>query len=184
MRQLAIALICGCGSTTKVPTTTTPPAEATPAATPTITYYEGTETTTSPDGTTPFGPPHAVLVRRTVDPSAKTIDEYVVMQGEEHPATMTLRDGDVFTVTDPKGEFSGTLTFTGPAWNYTGWTYDIKVGATGAISGHGEVTAAGLKTDKQFADAGGTPRARIVEDLHVIDQATFDRRRAELLPSK
>jgi hypothetical protein len=183
MRYAAILITCACGSAPTSPASPEAPAAA-PAQHSEIAYYEGTTTATSPDGSTPFGPPIPVIVRRTIDPAAKTIEEYVVNPGEEHPATMTQRAGDVFSVSDPKGEFTGTLTFAGPAWHYTSWTYDIKIGTTGSITGHGEVSAAALKTEKQFIDAGGTPRARMTDDLHAIDKATFERRLAELLPAK
>jgi hypothetical protein len=125
-----------------------------------------------------------VIVRRTIDPAAKTIEEYVVNPGEEHPATMTQREGAVFAVADPKGAYEGTLTFEGPAWQFTSWSYDLKPAGKGTLTGRGEVSPTALKTDKQFLDPTGTPRARIRDDLHAIDEATFQRRLGELLPGK
>lgn len=179
MRAPLLLVFAACAGTK-----TATPAEPVPASEPAreVVYYEGTSATTSPDGATPFGPPVTVVVRRTTDPTTKTIDEYVVHPGEEHPATMTLQEGAVFAATDPKGSFKGTITYSGPAWHYTGWTYNIALtDGSGTITGTGEATATTMKTDKQFVDAGGTPRARIREDFHVIDEATFQKKLAELL---
>ena len=177
----SLFMVAACGVPPMPPAAGAPTADA-PARE--VTYFEGTSTTTSPDGTTPFGPPVAVIVRRTVDPAAKTIEEYVVHPGEEHPATMTQREGAVFAVVDPKGAFSGTLTYQGPAWRYIGWTYDIQMtDGSGAIKGRGEASASAIKTEKQFVDPTGTPRVLIREDLRAIDEGTFQRRLAELLPA-
>ena len=54
-----------------------------------VRHYVGTTTTSSPDGAQAYGPPHAVAVRRTVDPAAGTIAEHVVHPGQVFPTLLT-----------------------------------------------------------------------------------------------
>jgi hypothetical protein len=148
-----------------------------------VRYYEGTSVTTSPDGATPYGPEVAVLVRRTTNPRAHTIEEYVVHPGQEFPTTLKQVDGNVFDARDAKGSFEGTVAFKGSAWDFPGWDYDIRMtNGTGKVVGHGDASAHGITTDKRFLDTTGAAKARIHEELHTIDEETYRRRLAQLLP--
>lgn len=171
--SIALAILAACAGRVQA----TPPERS-------VTYFEGTSVTSSPDGATAYGPPTAVLVRRTVDPTARTIEEYVVHPGEAFPTTMRQLDGAVFSARDAAGSFSGSLTYEGPAWAFTGWDYDLAMtDGSGKIVGHGAATAGAITTDKRFVDPSGTLRARIREDLRAIDEARYRARVAELLPA-
>jgi hypothetical protein len=66
--------------------------------------------------------------------------------------------------------FTGTLTFTGEPWAWTGWTYDLAMAdGSGTIDGSAALTAEGLSADKRFPDASGTVLALIIDDLVVVD---------------
>jgi len=149
-------------------------------------YYLGTTTTTSPDGATAYGPPFPVAVRRTLDPRRGTIDEYVVHPGSTHPTHLRRDPGAgpqaIFTAEDDQRSFTGTITFTGPDWAWTAWTYAITLSdGSGTLRGSGRADARSITTDKLFHGPDGQPRARIRERLDEVDLPTFTRTRDELL---
>lgn len=148
-----------------------------------VTCYEGTTTVTSPDGATPYGAPAPVVVRRTVSPSEGTISEHVVSPGEEHPTTLTrVDDSNVFQATDDGNTFSGTLTFEGPEWEWTSWTYDISMtDGSGALRGTGRLEGNVMENEKIFAGPEGDPQARITEHLEQLDHETCETRLREVL---
>jgi hypothetical protein len=139
--------------------------------------------TTSPDGETPYGPPKTVVARRTVSPSEGTISEYVVHPGEEHPSTLTrVGDTNVFRAEDEANTFEGTVTFEGPEWEWTRWTYDIEMSdGSGSVTGTGRLDGNGMETEKVFSGPDGAPVARITEHLEQIDNETCDTRSREVL---
>lgn len=151
-----------------------------------VRHYVGTTATSSPDGTQAYGPPHAVAVRRTVDPAAGTITEYVVHPGRVFP-TLLIREGArdgrvVFRADDEARSFTGTVRFTGPDWAWTAWDYDLVMrDGSGALRGSGRMQGRTIVTDKLFVAPDGQPRARIGERLAEVDAAAFARVEAELL---
>lgn len=150
------------------------------------TYYVGTTATTSPDGAQPYGPAKTVAVRRTVDPAQGSIEELVVHPGEQFFTELQRRPGDaaVFTTRDRAGSFGGTVSFTGPEWAWTAWTYDIAMSdGSGKLQGSGRLGARSLDTDKLFVGPDGQPRARIVEHLEQVDEPTYASTRDRLLAS-
>lgn len=181
---------CGTSAST---TTTTPTstvneqsgAEIADVPAETINYYQGTSTTTSPDGSTPYGPPAAVLVRRHVDPAAGIIEESVINNGQAFPTTLTWTQGTEFSASDEGATFRGTVTFSGPEWAWTSWTYDIAMSdGSGTLRGNGSLSADGIHTEKMFHAPDGSAQARIVEALIPIDEATYDELRSATSPSE
>lgn len=163
------------------PAATTAPAAAQALAT----YYVGTTATTSPDGQQAYGPARTIAVRRTVDPARRLVEEHVVHPGEVFVTVLRRRPGDaaVFDATDQNHSFTGTVTFTGPEWAWTGWTYDLAMSdGSGTLRGSGRLTPGSLDTDKTFVGPDGQPRAQIHEHLEEVDEATYTRTRAELSP--
>jgi hypothetical protein len=148
-----------------------------------VTYYAGTSSMTSPDGTIPFGPPSDVVVERVIDPAARTISENVIHPGRSFP-TMLERVGDTttFRASDAAASFSGTLTFSGAEWAWDAWTYDIAMAdGSGTLRGRGTRSATDMKTEKTFYAPDGTPKMRLQEDLTRIDAKTYEAKREALL---
>jgi len=89
----------------------------------------------------------------------------------------------IFDADDQTHSFRGTVTFTGPEWAWTAWTYDLAMSdGSGTLRGNGHLAPGSLDTDKAFVAADGQPRAQIREHLEEVDEATYTRTRAELLP--
>lgn len=151
-----------------------------------VRHYVGTTSTSSPDGAQAYGPPHAVAVRRTVDPAAGTIAEYVVHPGRVFP-TLLIREGArdgrvVFRAGDEARSFAGTVSFAGPDWLWTAWDYDLVLSdGSGALRGSGRMEGRTIVTDKLFLGPDGLGRARIRELLAEVDAAAFARAEAALM---
>lgn len=163
------------------------PAPVAPAAAQAVaTYYVGTTATTSPDGQQAYGPARTIAVRRTVDPAGGRIEELVVHPGEVFVTVLRRRPGDaaIFDADDQNHSFTGTVSFTGPEWAWTAWTYDLAMSdGSGTLTGSGSGGPGSLDTDKLFVAADGQQRARIREHLEEVDEATYTRTRAELAPA-
>jgi hypothetical protein len=106
-----VLLLVACGASTATPTA---PVGADGPIAASVNYYQGTSTTTSPDSSTPCGPPAAVLVRRHVDPAARVIKERVMNDGRAFPTTLRQMEGGEFRASDEGETFAGTVTFSGP----------------------------------------------------------------------
>lgn len=177
---LVLVLIACGAATSDVPTT-----HAEEHAATSVRYYEGTSTTTSPDGATPYGPPVAVLVRRQVDPAAQRIEEHVINEGRAFPTTLRQTQGEEFSASDEGETFHGTVTFSGPDWAWTSWTYDLTMSdGSGTLRGSGTLSAEGIDTEKMFHGPDGSAQALIVEHLRPIDEATYERMLSEATPSE
>jgi|JI10StandDraft_1071094.scaffolds.fasta_scaffold565675_2 hypothetical protein len=163
------------------------PAVAPVARSAAVRYYVGSATTTSPDGAHAYGPATTIAARRTIDSAAGTIDEYVVHPGRAFPTHLqrgrAAGSGVVFTATDEADSFSGTVTFAGPDWAWTTWTYDLAMrDGSGTLRGEGRSDGTTIDTDKLFIDRDGQPRARIREHLAEVDARTFARVAQVLAP--
>ena len=143
----------------------------------------GTVRVTSPEGSTPFGPPRPGLVARTVDSARGTIVETVLDDGALRTTTLTRRgETNVFDASDSEKTFSGTLTFSGTPWAWTGWTYALSMtDGSGTIEGTATIDDATLQTEKYFVSPDGERRARIVDDMKVIDKDEYEKKRNELV---
>jgi len=145
-------------------------------------FYVGSMTTTNPEGTVVYRPRQTIAVRRTTERGRATIEEYVVHPGREIPTTLTWQSGAGPAVFRATASFSGTLTFTGPAWAWDAWTYDIAMSdGSGVVRGHGSRSASAIDTDKTFFAADGKPKARIEEHLERVNPVSFEATRSELL---
>lgn len=174
LTALCLALLAGCGAA---------PAQPDAAAGPETTWYGGTMTVTSADGATPYGPPKPALVARTVDVAKGEIVEVVVDDGALRTTTLH-REGatQAFSATDTAKSFTGTVTMTGEAWHFTGWSYDLAMAdGSGQIAGTATVGADGIHTEKYFVGPDGQKQVKIVDALAPITQADYDARLATLL---
>ena len=154
-----------------------------PPPAPVVKFYTGTVTTSHPDTGVPFGPAEDTVTKRTVDAAARTIVEEVVSQGLPIVTTMTERgDTNVFDASDDGGTFSGTLTFDGSDFAFTGWTYFIELtDGSGVITGVATIDDENILTHKTYSDHSGTAQALIADALHVVDEDTYDAERATLV---
>ena len=67
------------------------------------------------------------------------------------------------------------MTFSGPEWAWTSWTYDLAISdGSGTLRGSGTLSADGIQTEKMFHAPDGSAQARIVETLTPIDEATYE----------
>jgi hypothetical protein len=153
-------------------------------AAPEVAFYVGTVTTTDPDTGASFGPAKDTAVSRTIDPVAHTIVEEVLDGADTIITTMSQRENsNVFDASDDGATFSGTLTFTGAPFHFTGWSYDLSLtDLSGTIEGSATIDDEGIATDKVFKDAGGVAQARIQDALAAVDEATYDREHDRLAP--
>jgi hypothetical protein len=181
---LGAGIASGC-SPAASPSPAPPVADAAPAAKHSlaVAWYVGTSTTTSPDGSRPYGPPKTVAVRRTLDPEHGTIDEYVVHPGRELPTKLVrLAGASTFEASDAARSFTGKLAFTGAEWDWDAWTYEITMtDGSGSLRGDGKRTPRTIDTSKVFLGPDGAPKARIVDHLERVDERVFEATRATLL---
>ena len=163
------------------------PAQAAAAPKDAVFYYSGPATFTSGDGK-PYGSTTS-LVKREVLPSRGLIVETVVQLAREPGApareivtTLTRRaDTLVFDAADAAGTFSGTLTFDGPDWAWTRWSYAIALKDGGHVTGDGRLGDDGIRTDKRVLDAKGVVTVRVAEALAPIGAAEYEKRRRAML---
>lgn len=137
-------------------------------------YYLGESLTTSPDGTRTYAE-NSVLVRRHVDPSGQQIVENTWYDQDARTTTMTRQgETDVFDASDDQGSFTGTLSYTGPVWHYTAWTYAISMtDGSGSLTGTGTLSDGVWASTKTYSNAQNEAEALITDTLQVIDEATF-----------
>ena len=141
----------------------------------TIQYLKGKMFTTSPDGTTPYGPPVEVLAKRTVNPDNGEIVEDTWHGKEYHKTLFRLRaDTLSFDVTDEKKTFEGTVTFLSDDLLRGSVVYEIKMlDHSGTLTGTGTWAGGTYSTKKLFSDPTGTPRARMTETLQTVTKEVF-----------
>ena len=131
-----------------------------------ILYYTGTYAVTSPDGKQAFGPPIAVVAKRTFQKEQNLILEVLDLPKKHFEVTLTRAEGTPFTGTDKGKSWTGKIIYSGPEWKWNQWTYDIKMtDGSGTIKGSGSIVEGNFKTEKLFYDPTGTPQARILESL-------------------
>lgn len=162
--------------------TPTAPAPAQPdAAAATTTYYIGTSQVSAPDGKIPYGPPKVNAAQRVVDPTKGTIIETVLDDGALR-TTILRRQGESnrFSATDDAKSFSGVVTFEGPAWHWTGWTYDITISeGAGKVVGTASIDDTSIRTEKYFIGPDGNKTVQIVDVLKVVTKDEYDKAIAE-----
>ncbi len=149
---------------------------------PVTTYYSGTIQVTSPDGSSSYGPSKPGLVARTVDREKGLIVEVVLDKGALRSTTLArVGESNEFQAQDTDKTFTGTLTFSGAPWSWTGWSYALSMtDGSGKIEGTALITDRSLRTEKFFLTPDGQRRARIVDDLQVIPKDEYERKLAEL----
>src|SRR5262245_54728596 len=149
-------------------------------------YYIGESITTMGSTVTR----HPYIVARTTDERAKTITETVVSYEQsgfkEDSSVMTI-DRNRFTMATSSGRVTGSGELTGKPWQWTFLRAEFEVASSGmrivdynffadpaAIMGH---------KDFYLKQNGSDERLLMQEDvvLHVVQKATFNAKRAELL---
>ena len=152
-----ISLLAGCGASSSTGSQTTPE-----AASPEAAYqeaFEGTVEMFAPDGVTPIQPAASSRIVREVMPAEGQIIETVVQGEERHRAVLT-RQGEsaVFDATDDEHSFTGTITYAGPEWHWTSWTYALTLTESGLLlQGTGHIDGETLETSKELAPPGAPP---------------------------
>lgn len=176
LAPLLLLAVAACGRSS-------PPVKPSNQAMDTTTYYIGTVEVSGPDGT-PYGPATETVVQREVSPPRHLILETVLVQGQMSQTQLRQTDDpNVFTASDDGGTFSGTLTMIGEAWAWTGWDYEITMTAGGSITGHADLGAATIDTQKQYTAPDGNLQAVIVEHVHAVPYDQFVAKRVELTGS-
>ena len=138
-------------------------------------YFTGQSVTTSPDGSRVYAE-NSVLVRRLVDPPNAEIVEETWYDTDARVTTM-VRQGetDVFDASDNLGSFQGTITYTGPEWEWTGWTYDIQMlDGSGHLDGTGSTDGQTWQSQKTFYGTNDQPQAVVEDTLQMTDEAGFN----------
>ncbi len=113
----------------------------------------------APDGVTPIQPAATSRIVREVMPAEGQIIETVVQGEERHRAVLT-RQGDtaVFDASDDAHSFTGTITYEGPEWHWTSWTYALTMTESGLLlRGTGRIDGETLETSKELAPPGAPP---------------------------
>lgn len=150
-------------------------------------HYYGSVIVTKPDGS--MVTQTSSLVKRTVAPNLNQIVEAILQpartpQSKPKEVVTTLsRQGQshVFSAVDDAHTFSGELIFSGNEWAWDHWEYKIKLLDGSSIQGSGEIDSQGLKTQKTFIKSDGSIFALIKEDLALISEQDYDRRRQDIL---
>ncbi len=190
-----LIFMAGCGASTpkaesspsvEAPSTVAPAPAPAPAAeeTQAVQYFMGQTATTSPDESTPYGPPKALVARWVMNGSGDRIVEDTWHGGEHFRSVFIRRPNTlVFDVNDDGKVFSGTVTFaitTGKGqWNRSAMTYALKMlDGSGTVTGSAQWEDDVLKTNKVFSDPANVPKARIRDSLQVITKDEFDAIRA------
>jgi hypothetical protein len=151
-------------------------------------FFFGDVVMTSPDGKVPYGKTVS-LVKRQVNPSAKTITE-TILQAPRDPrqkpkdivTTLTwVKDSNEFAVRDADGTFAGSMTFAGADWSWNQWTYDITLTDGSRLTGSGSLDSGGIKTEKTLLDPSGKPAVHLQEDLRSIPSEEYQLRHKQLM---
>ncbi len=103
-------------------------------------YFYGPVVYTSAEGGRGVGNASS-LVQRIVRPGSAEIEEYVLQPASQtgeravdHVAKLRrIGDSAKFAAIDAESTFSGTMTFVGPEWAYTSWTYELVLSAGGTL---------------------------------------------------
>ncbi len=150
-----------------------------------VSYYAGNVTYSSGDGSTSYGGT-TTLVKRTVNKARHEVTE-VVLQPDRTFVThlRQQKKTSTFTATDDGKTFRGSLTFAGPEWKWTQWTYAIETTANGEatgekISGEGDISPFKLTTTKLITDATGKPTMLVREDLDRVSPPEYEKLKAEM----
>jgi hypothetical protein len=164
-------LVAGCATSRHVEGEKAAPASSTTQ------YLVGEATSTSPDGSTPYGPPVAVRATRQIDADGGEIVEDSWHGAEHHRSLFKQRpDTLVFDVRDEGDSFKGTITFGSADLSKASVTYAIEMtDGSGSLHGTGSWNGNTYSTNKMFSDPTGTPRARIRETLTLVTKGAFDR---------
>lgn len=152
-----LSLLAGCGAASTAESNTT-----LQAASPMAAYqeeFEGTVEMFAPDGVTPIQPAAPSRIVREVMPAEGQIIETVVQGEERHRAVLTRQgESNVFDATDDAHSFTGTITYEGPDWHWTSWTYALTMTESGLIlRGTGRLDGETLETSKELAPPGAPP---------------------------
>ncbi|MBS1962471.1 MAG: hypothetical protein JST04_09660 [Bdellovibrionales bacterium] len=155
-------------------------------------FYAGNVSFSSPDGANALGGTTS-LVKRVTNRAKREIVETVYQPPKHEGGSMTAivthlkRKGssNVFEASDEGKTFRGTVTFEGPEWKWTRWTYAIDMLAAGepngmTVSGEGEISPYAIKTSKTLSDANGDATLLVREELGRVTPAEFEKLKGEM----
>jgi hypothetical protein len=129
------------------------------------------------------------LVKRIVYPAERRIIETVTqpprnsgLKAQEYRTVMNrVGASNEFSVEDEAKTFSGTISFTGLEWNWTGWTYNITLKDGATLKGTGTLDANGIHTTKELRNGKGEVAAEIKEDLAPVTEEIYLKWHKEIL---
>lgn len=153
-------------------------AQVDPKQAPSTTYYLGEVKMSSPTGQ-PYGTSLS-LVKRTTSPADGRIIEVVMSLDSKQPAreytTVFAVKGSAFTLKDNEGTFEGSGQLTGPAWNWTGWTYTVNMlgERKGTLQGDDSLAGGRISVKKSMYSPDKQLRVVIAEDLSPISAEAYE----------
>jgi len=147
-----------------------------------VEYFEGTRVAYHPDGE--LSSQMNLLVKRTLDPVASTIDEEVVMITEGmQPMQMSngcaITDGKISGImADSYGNLSISGEMYGEPWMWNNWE-TVATYLDGALQGStittiGETCLEGMVNDQEIRDASGELVWTVSEQRMFIDAQTWE----------
>lgn len=155
-------------------------------------FYAGNVSFSSPDGANTLGGTTS-LVKRVTNAAKREIVETVYQPAKAPGAPVTpivthlKRKGstNVFEASDEGKTFRGTVTYDGPEWKWTHWTYAIEMLSGGeptgqTVTGEGEISPYSIKTSKTLSDASGNATLLVREELGRVTPAEFEKLKGEM----
>ncbi|MEP6946511.1 MAG: hypothetical protein ABJA02_11385 [Acidobacteriota bacterium] len=142
------------------------------------TYFLGEVKMASPTGQ-PYGTSLS-LVKRTISPADNQIVEIVMTLDPKQPAkeytTVFAIKDSAFAIKDNEGTFEGTGKLTGPAWNWTGWTYTVNMlgERKGTLQGDDSMINGRIAVKKSMFSLDKQLRVVIAEDLSPISAEAYE----------
>jgi hypothetical protein len=170
MNALKVVFILGASALTACAGAVTLKADAGTA------YYFGPAAFFSPDGRLPYGKTDSAVKREVLDGGARILETVTQpapghgMRPKESVTELKRRKQTlVYSASDDKGTFSGTVTFKDPALK--SWTYKIKMAKGGELTGSGSLSGEGIKTEKKITGPGRPMLVR--EDLKPVSEENY-----------
>ncbi|MFZ4714933.1 MAG: hypothetical protein ACOYL6_14535 [Bacteriovoracaceae bacterium] len=154
-----------------------------------VKYYYGSVKYFGADGLTPIGDTVSLL-ERTIDPETNSITEVVLQPktaGEKAQAYTThierIDGGNTFKTYDDGKTFSGTMVYSGDDWKWNQWSYDLNV-MGGLLKGKGQLSSAGIETEKTFTKKTGEIVMLIRDQLSEISAKKYQKLKKEISSGK
>jgi len=157
----------------------------TPVASSLVTYYKGISSVSLPNGQV-VGK-STMLVRRTLNPSASEIEEYVIEMSpqkkddqQEFKVIMNV-EGNSFKMKDSNGSFSGTGTLEGEPWKWTSWSSKSVLANKMIVESKDSLEGNKLVVTKTVKTPDGKVTVTMHETYSPITKDVFEKERKQAL---